>query len=421
MGPPSDAPPPPPLAPPPGFAALSRHALAGGPAALSPGAAHSNRLALLAPEGAPPLALFASGRRVFVAAPGGGAAPAPARGKAGVCLPAAGADAAASALLGVALRAEAQDLALAACGGADAAGEESLLAATDAYGRCALARVRRAPRGSAAADYAAEHGGDADAPLLLVAGVAELAPGAAGAEPGWAGAALAPGAPCCAAVARAFARDVTLFDGALPVRTLHTAGRPAAVALLDGAAASGGTAALLAVAEGPTVLVFDARAGERGGRVARLAPRGAHGGALLALAAPPAGGGPPLLAAAGADRAVLVFDARRWALLDRWAGATRRAAVALHFLAADPGACLVAGLDHEAVVGRWAGGGADGGRRPGANCRSGEGDGEEEAGGGGGAAAFRGDARWLGVARAEGRDLAAALSAGGQIYLADVR
>ena len=66
--------------------------------------------------------------------------------------------------------------------------------------------------------------------------------------------ALAPGQPSQAALARHFAKDVTLFDGPMAVRTIHTLYRPYAVQLLSTQLASdaiGGP--LVAVSEGPQV------------------------------------------------------------------------------------------------------------------------------------------------------------------------
>lgn len=104
-------------------------------------------------------------------------------------------------------------------------------------------------------------------------------------EPGWAGVAVAPGAPAQAAVARAFARDVTLFDAGMPVRTLHTMHCPTAVQLLSASlAASPQGGPLVAVTEGPQLSIWDVRGAGRGARVARLSP-GPHHGRLLCLAA----------------------------------------------------------------------------------------------------------------------------------------
>lgn len=105
---------------------------------------------------------------------------------------------------------------------------------------------------------------------------------------------LAPGQPSQAAVARSFARDVTLFDGALAVQTIHTLYRPNAVQLLSSRMATGpGGGPLVAVAEGHQLSLWDVRGSRRGARVARLGP-GPHHGNLFCIAAAD-DGGPPLI------------------------------------------------------------------------------------------------------------------------------
>lgn len=118
-------------------------------------------------------------------------------------------------------------------------------------------------------------------------------------EPGWAGVAVASGQPSQAAVARHFARDVTLFDGPMAVRTLHTMYRPTAVQLLSTSLAAGPQGGpLVAVAEGPQVSIWDVRGAGRGARVAKLTP-GPHHGHLLCLAATEDGSSLPLIGGAG--------------------------------------------------------------------------------------------------------------------------
>lgn len=104
-------------------------------------------------------------------------------------------------------------------------------------------------------------------------------------EPGWAGVAVAPGQPSQAAVARHFARDVTLFDGGMAVRSLHTMYCPTAVQLLSTSLAAGPQGGpLVAVTEGPQLSIWDVRGAGRGARVAKLSP-GPHHGHLFCIAA----------------------------------------------------------------------------------------------------------------------------------------
>lgn len=111
-------------------------------------------------------------------------------------------------------------------------------------------------------------------------------------EPGWAGVSVAAGQPTQAAVARHWAKDVTLFDGGMAVRTIHTLYRPTAVQLLSSALTQGPQGGpLVAVAEGPQVSVWDVRGAGRGARVAKVSP-GPHHGHLFCLAAADDGGLP---------------------------------------------------------------------------------------------------------------------------------
>jgi hypothetical protein len=107
--------------------------------------------------------------------------------------------------------------------------------------------------------------------------------------------AVAPGQPSQAAVARHFAKDVTLFDGGIALRTIYTTYPPAAVSLLSSCLAEApGGGPLVAVAEGPQVSLWDVRGAGRGARVARLTTNSPHHGALHALAVADDGGAPLL-------------------------------------------------------------------------------------------------------------------------------
>ena len=266
---------------------------------------------------------------------------------------------------------------------------------------------------------------------------------------------MLPDTPTQVAVARHFAKDVTLFDGPLVTRTLHTLYNPNAIELLgsDLAPLPGG-GPLVAVAEGPQVSLWDVRASGRGARVARLGP-GPHHGALYALAAS-AGGGQPLLGAAGADRGVLVYDPRKWSLLHRWASCLKYEATALHFFTASPQHAVVAGLDYEVLCAEWSSGRASRlpatshfgsgagpggaaatqqrrqqhmqqqqrrqqGRAVGPQLQPEGGDDDEEGifANAARGITFRGDAHWLGLAKVAGQDVFAGLTSSGQLYIAE--
>ncbi|PRW57554.1 hypothetical protein C2E21_3392 [Chlorella sorokiniana] len=407
---------------------LARHAVTlPDDALLSPGAAHSTRVAVAALPSADATeyqAFLASGRRVYsVAVPRSGAFVG-GRGKEGVFIAEQGAPATAAELPALQLRAEVQHLALAEGGGGSA-----VLAAVDCYGRAVLAQARRG-EGAAGLQVVAAH---------------QLQPPDVLREPGWAGVAVAPGAPSQAAVARHFAKDVTLFDGPMAVRSIHTLYRPTAVQLLSPQLSVGPQGGpLVAVTEGPQLSIWDVRGHGRGARVAKLSP-GPHHGHLYCIAASD-GGGLPLIGAAGAERSVLVWEPRKWALLDRWSNCLKYEATGLHFSSGSPRLCFVGGMDYEVLCGEWGGNKASrlgGGNRAANATHTGlktgpaaaaEGAPAAAAGDGGdgsssGAAAggstlgrgvsFRGDSRWMGLAKAAGQDIVAGMTQSCQMYVAE--
>lgn len=159
---------------------------------------------------------------------------------------------------------------------------------------------------------------------------------------------------------------------------------------------SGGEA--FAVTEGPQVSVWDVRVAERAGCVQRLLAAQA-GEPLLAVAAAPAGGA-GLIGVAGGDRALSVYDDRRWRVLSKWVGCAKYEVTGISFSSIDPGTAYITGLDYEVTCGRW-------------DSSTGRGE-------GGRLFAFRGDARWCGVSKAEGRDLLAGWSEAGNVFVADI-
>ncbi|GBF88506.1 hypothetical protein Rsub_01219 [Raphidocelis subcapitata] len=309
-----------------------------------------------------------------------------------------------------------------------------VLATADAYGIGTLARVALGPGDWEAQAEEEQREGDAEAAAAAaVAAVVEsterIEPEDPLREGGWAGAAFSHARPSLLAVARGCARDLTLYDGARRLRTMRAATQPYALAFLPAGAHSGGGDAL-ALAEGNAVSVWDVRAGERGGCVQRLlvAPTGSP---LYALAWSGAQGG--LLGAAGSERAVQLIDPRRWRCLDKWAGATRQAIHHLSFLTAAPEYACASGLDSEVVCGCWvappppvavkpytvAPGEAEEAGAAAGRAGAEDGDGGD-GGGGGGAFSYRGDSRWLGVAKAAGTDVLAGFSASGRVTYARI-
>ncbi|KAK9808924.1 hypothetical protein WJX72_006473 [[Myrmecia] bisecta] len=211
----------------------------------------------------------------------------------------------------------------------------------------------------------------------------------------------------------AFGRVVVArFDGQphQPVQPIQTYDLRPADATREGGASS---SSLLAVTEGCEISLWDARAAEKGGCMQRVRP-GTGGGLLYALAAAHTAEGAAYLGAAGADRSVFVLDPRTWKMLDIWANCLKYEILSLSFSVTDPHYAFVAGLDSEVLCGRW-----DSVPRQGGGMRTGEGlphlpvpstDIKGQS--------FRGDSRWLGIARAASSDLLAGFSASAHMYLA---
>ena len=384
---------------------------------------------------------FASGRDVsYLTIPSGADAMLGERGKGGVYLPRPAADVSCNLIPELSLRSEIQSITLSSLG----PDSTSVLAATDSYGRAILARLRFPTQESDGGDSSrnSPHHGQ---PQLV--GFEQFQPNNVAVEGGWAGVAIAPGQPSQIAIARHFAKDITLFDGPMAVRTIHTLYRPNAVQFLssdlssDGSSSGGGP--LIAAAEGPVVSVWDLRSSGRGARVARLCPN-PNAGHFYCLAATSSGsvGGTSLLGSAGADRSVVVWDPRTWRPIDRWTNCLKYEATSLYFLSSNPNYCVACGLDYEVVCGKW---GGDKRNRIGGGHRTkgNHGEGAMMAGddGAGGVASggnlqdgtssvassdasvnlsFRGDSRWMGLAKAHGKDVLAGLTASKQLYIAEL-
>ena len=105
--------------------------------------------------------------------------------------------------------------------------------------------------------------------------------------------------------------------------------------------------------------------------------QGARGGGGLQVSKKMSAG-EPLVAAAGAERGVHVMDAGRWSVIKRWPTAIKFEITMMELSATSPDHCFLAGFDYELICGCWSRQSIAGGF------------------------AFRGDSRWLGLARADG-------------------
>ena len=332
-----------------------------------------------------------------------------------------------------------------------------VLAASDAYGRCVVGRFRNTTSNTTRTSEN-EDEQEHETQALEWTSFDSYSPEALGtnfniqAEAGWTGLSISPTSPSRSVLARHFPKDVTLFDGPIPVRTLGTLYRPSAVQLLDAPSPTPHPQdPIIAVAEGPQVSIWDFRVGGRGARVARLSPS-PHAGHFYCVASSSSSStnnsNSHLIGAAGADRSVLVWDARTWRIVDRWNNCLKYEATSLHFLQSNPEYCVACGVDYEVVVGRWAG---EQRRRLGGGHRTSSAAASVDGGGSGGTdgigigttgtdvgesakdggLSFRGDARWMGLGlSAYGgsggggetavRDVMAGLTATKKLYIAEV-
>lgn len=259
------------------------------------------------------------------------------------------------------------------------------LASVDAAGR---GLVTTLPRGGWTAE---------GPPTQVAASQYALEPSPHTAVSGWAGVCFDHAAPSSVAVARHFAKTVDVYDGDRRVRTMHTLLNPYSVSYVPPTGGipgfkGDGSGPLIAVAEGNTLSLWDVRQAERGGCARRMTlcnrgqplyavavgtSQGAAGGGGLKVAK--LTGGEPLIASAGAERGVHVLDADRWSVVKRWPAAIKFEITMMALSSASPDHVYLAGMDYEVICGCWSRGSIAGGF------------------------AFRGDSRWLGMARAEGK------------------
>lgn len=156
---------------------------------------------------------------------------------------------------------------------------------------------------------------------------------------GWCGAALHGSDRNSVVVAREQFRDVTVFDCATAVRTLHTVQAPTALAFAGDAA--------LVTAEGMDLAHYDVRAGEQQGRMTRKQVGQAR---LQALDVSADG---LTVAACGMDRIVHVFDVRRMVVRERWVNCLKYECAGVLFSKRHDGLVYVCSMDNEVACGAW--------------------------------------------------------------------
>ncbi|ONM36165.1 hypothetical protein ZEAMMB73_Zm00001d042722 [Zea mays] len=149
------------------------------------------------------------------------------------------------------------------------------------------------------------------------------------------------------------------------------------------------SSSLLATAEGSQLSIWDLRMNNNGGCVHRIT--GSVGDIIYSTCSSPSG----LIASGGTDRAVTIYDPRRWSALSRWVGCSKFEITGLAFSSVDESFIYVQGVDYEITCGHWK---------------------QSER-----AFSFRGDSNWLGFSKCANNDVIAGWCESGSIFIADAR
>jgi len=375
---------------------------------ISPGSLFGRRVAVLAEESESSslLVFAATGRELFHAFVPRGEARVLSRGKEGVCIPAVS-ESPVSALSIEPMQhiAEVQSIT------AVDAGDTAVIASMDSLGRASVMQIE-APCGGIRGQ-----GRPSLAPLATY----QLMPAAPIREPGWAGVAVSGCEPGTVATAHYFSRCLTVYEGQILLRTLGLHGCPTSLCFLPPSFPGCSSGAVVAAALGSEVAVWDVRVAGQAALVAQLSLGGSTERLYDVTCAP---GDSAVIGAAGADRAVGIWEPRKWAAVSRWNNCLKYEVHHLHFSTINPEYCYVAGADYEVLCGSWGsmqrkGGGARTGKGTGHRPRASSP--EPDSSGIQSPMAFRGDARWLGIARAPSAEILAGFSSSGHLFLATMQ
>lgn len=284
--------------------------------------------------------------------------------------------------------------------GDEVSGGEYLVGSVDSYGSAQVSRLRvDSTPATAAAASSSSSSSVASYTSLTSYSLLPALP----VEDGWHGVALHPTREEQACVASYTGRSLSIYHGDRLQQQLFLPGAPTSLKYFRLAAS--GSDALLAVNEGNTLSIWDLRMSNAKVGLADNISKGAvqrmqdTPGDLFALDAHEGAG---LLATGGVDKQVTVYDARRWQAVGRWKNVLKYEILSLAFTAHSPAAMYVCGLDHEVYCGAWG--------NQALNQRNLE------------RMAFRGDARWVGMARTSeqgerGGDQLVGLTQSGQLYV----
>uniref|UniRef100_A0A453G099 Uncharacterized protein n=1 Tax=Aegilops tauschii subsp. strangulata TaxID=200361 RepID=A0A453G099_AEGTS len=194
-------------------------------------------------------------------------------------------------------------------------------------------------------------------------------------EGSWAGLCFSPTHHSTVAVARELCKSIDIYDQDIHIRSLRTLWYPSSVRFPQCFPQGSECSSILAITEGPQLSIWDFRMHNNGGCVQRVS--GPTGGILYSVCTSPSG----LIAVGGTDRAVTIYDPRRWSALSRWVGCSKYEITGLSFSSVDQSFIYVQGVDYEITCGRWR---------------------ESER-----AFSFRGDSNWLGFSKCANTDVVA--------------
>ncbi|KAF8717119.1 hypothetical protein HU200_026234 [Digitaria exilis] len=206
-------------------------------------------------------------------------------------------------------------------------------------------------------------------------------------EGSWAGVCFSPTHQSMVAVARQLCKSIDIYDQDIHVRSLRTLWYPSSFSFVQCSAQVNESSSLLAIAEGSQLSIWDLRMNSNGGCVQRIS--GSIGDIIYSVCSSPSGP----IAIGGTDRAVTIYDPRRWSALSRWVGCSKYEITGLSFSSIDQSFIYVQGVDYEITCGRWK---------------------ESER-----AFSFRGDSNWLGFSKCANTDVVAGWCESGSIFIAD--
>ncbi|RLN03333.1 uncharacterized protein C2845_PM13G14460 [Panicum miliaceum] len=149
------------------------------------------------------------------------------------------------------------------------------------------------------------------------------------------------------AVARQLCKSIDIYNQDIHVRSLRALWYPSSFSFVQCSPQVNESNSLLAIAEGSQLSIWDLRMNNSGGCVQRIS--GSIGDIIYSVCSSPSGP----IAIGGTDRAVTIYDPRRWSALSRWVGCSKYEITGLSFSSVDQSFIYVQGVDYEITCGRW--------------------------------------------------------------------